>query len=75
MNIDLLTLGLGLATSGLSAIAAILNKKKRVSDAIVDAVIDGVERANDPKTKQAIKSASEVYGVGKDLYKRVKRRT
>jgi len=71
----LINLGLGALAFILGAAAKIYNGKANKKQAVLEAVIDGVEKANDPKVKEQIKLAATNAGVQPDLHKIVVERT
>jgi len=71
----LITLALGGLSFVLGAIARIQSNKANRAGAVVDAVIDGVEKANDPKVKELIRQSATNAGVQADLHAAVKENT
>ena len=65
----------GLVTIGLGAAAAIAEWNRRRKQAVVDAVITGVETAGDEATKKAINKVALAQKVEGDLNKSVQRVT
>lgn len=71
----LVNLALGGVAGVLGLIVRAKNREITAGQAIIGAVIDGVEKVNDPRVKEAIRAAAQNAGVQPDLHSAVKGRT
>jgi hypothetical protein len=65
------TAALGLLSFALAGCAKVLNARANRADTIARVVIQGVELANQPQTKEAVAKVAATLGIGQELDKKV----